>query len=225
MCGRFAQISPVKVIKKEFNVKEIAVDFKPNYNAAPTQNIAAIIYDKVNKLVQLRWGLIPFWAKEASIGNKMINARAETITDKPSFRNAFQRHRCLIAVDGFYEWKKEGGIRKPLFIFLKSKKPFGLAALYETWTSPEGVQIMSCSIITTEANALMKSIHTRMPVIIPKDHEAQWLDFTGKDRTMLLQLLKPYDSEQMDSFYVSQFVNSPKNNSPECIKPLYQTMQ
>lgn len=150
----------------------------------------------------------------------MINARAETLNEKPSFRTAFKKHRCLIVADGFYEWRKEGKAKTPMYFHLKSKRPFGIAGLYDIRTSPEGKQISTCTIITTGPNEPMKPIHNRMAVIIPKAQEALWLDPVTQDERLLLSMLKPYDSHEMEAYDESQIVNSPRNNSPECIKPV-----
>jgi putative SOS response-associated peptidase YedK len=220
MPGRFVRKSTIEVIAQEFEVKKVSSDLNPSYNIAPGDNIAAIINDGTNRLIQFRWGLIPSWAKDSSLGNKMINAHAETLNEKLSFRTAFKKRRCLIVADGFYEWRKEGKAKTPLYFHLKSKRPFGLAGLYDIWTSPEGKQISTCTIITTEPNELMKPIHNRMAVIISKAQEALWLDPVIQDERLLLSVLKPYDSREMEAYDVSQIVNSPRNNSPECIKPV-----
>ena len=220
MCGRFVRKSTLEVISEEFEVKGVSCDLKPSYNIAPGDNLAVIVNDGANYLIQLRWGLIPSWARDPSIGNKMINARAETLSEKPSFKAAFRKHRCLIVADGFYEWRKDGKVKTPVYVHLKSGKPFGFAGLYDIWTSPEGKQISTCTIITTGPNELMKPIHNRMPVIIPKAQEALWLDSSIQDERLLFPILKPYDSQEMEAYDVSQIVNSPKNNSPECIKPV-----
>lgn len=199
MCGRFALVSDAAAILEGFAVRDGSYEFKPNWNVTPGQYIPAVINrEGRNSLASFLWGLIPAWAKDPSIGYKLINARAETIDKKPSFRSAFSKRRCLIVVDGFYEWKKEGAKKIPLYFHLKSKEPFGLAGLYETWTSPDKKEIKSCTIVTTEANKLIAPIHDRMPVIVPKKQEHIWLSDMTEDRTMLLSLLKPYQAEEMD---------------------------
>ena len=167
-----------------------------------------------------KWGLIPSWAKDPKIGYKMINARAETVAEKQSFRSSFKKHRVLIPANGFYEWKKEGKSKIPFYISLKSGAPFGFAGLLSEWISPEKKQICTCTIITTGANDLLQNIHDRMPVIIKKEEEDMWLH-NEEDRNVLQALLKPYPSDEMDYYAVSTMVNSPANNSPECIKPLH----
>jgi putative SOS response-associated peptidase YedK len=170
MCGRFALSSTSSSISKEFGLEQALFSIQPSYNIAPSQPIIIIANEGEKKLLQCRWGFIPNWAKDPSIGHKMINARAETIAEKPSFREAFKNHRCLIPSDGFFEWRKEKGGKVPLFIHLKNGKPFSFAGLYSIWASPEGKELSTCTIITTTANKLLEPIHDRMPVIIPKEN-------------------------------------------------------
>jgi putative SOS response-associated peptidase YedK len=220
MCGRFVLFSNVTVLQGEFNITQVPFDFQPSYNIAPSQEIVAVIRDSGdNRLVTFRWGLIPFWAKDPSIGNRMINARGETVAEKASFRTPFKKSRCLIVADGFYEWRKEGTGKVPVYVFLKSRRPFGLAGLFDSWNSPDGEEIRTCTIITTEANDLLKPVHHRMPVIIPQESRGLWLDTASGDEKSLRLLLAPYPSDLMDHQDVSRFVNSPKNNSPVCIQP------
>jgi putative SOS response-associated peptidase YedK len=150
----------------------------------------------------------------------MINARGETVAEKASFRRPFKKRRCIIAADGFYEWRKEGTVKVPVYVFLKSRQPFGLAGLFDSWNSPEGEEIRTCTIITTDANELLRSVHDRMPVIIPEEWRDLWLDPKNPDEKFLRELLGPYPSDLMDHHDVSRFVNSPKNDSPECIQPV-----
>jgi putative SOS response-associated peptidase YedK len=198
MCGRFILLTDLSIIVESFRIGEVAAEYKPGSNISPGQQISAVIRDEdVNKLVDFRWGLIPSWAKDPSIGNRMFNARAETIAEKPSFREAFKKRRCLIVADGFYEWQKMEKGKKPLHFSLRSAGPFGFAGLYETWMSPENKPVKTCTIITTDANDLLKPIHDRMPVIVPKDKEALWLDPDVPDRRELAAILKPYPAEEM----------------------------
>lgn len=220
MCGRFTRAIDATEVAEAFGVDEIASELKPSYNIAPTQPVAVIVSDGKKRLIEVRWGLVPSWAKDLSVGNKMINARAETVTEKPSFRNAFKKRRCLVVADGFYEWQKVGDGKRPIYIRLKTGRPFGMAGLYETWHSPEGEEVKSCAIITTEANQLMQPIHDRMPVIIPKDNEDLWLDPSVQEATVLRELLQPYPASEMKAYPVSKRVNSPGNNSPDCLKPV-----
>lgn len=221
MCGRFVLKSLISFIEKEFGITIFWFEPKPSYNIAPLQNIATVIHrEGSNQLVELRWGLIPPWAKDPSIGNKLINARAETVMEKPSFKNAFKLRRCLILADGFYEWRKEGTLKFPVYIHLKSGKPFGFAGLHEIWAPHDGGPIRTCTIITTDSNELIKPIHNRMPVIVPKEQESLWLHPAEPHENLLPSLLKPYPSDEMEYYDVSRMVNSSKNNSPECIHPL-----
>ena len=198
MCGRFILLTDLSVIVDSFHIGEVAAEYKPGGNISPGQQISAVIRDgDVNKLVDFRWGLIPSWAKDPSIGNKMFNARAETIAEKPSFREAFKKRRCLIIADGFYEWQKMAKGKKPFHFSLRSAGPFGFAGLYETWMSPENKPVKTCTIITTDANDLLKPIHDRMPVIVPKDKEALWMDPGMSDPRELAAILKPYPAGEM----------------------------
>ena len=198
MCGRFILLTDLSVIVESFGVNEIACDYRPGGNISPGQQVAAVIHgDDKNRLIGYRWGLIPSWAKDPSIGNRMFNARAETVAEKPSFARAFQKRRCLIPADGFYEWQKTGKIKPPLRFSLKSGQSFGFAGLYETWICPGKEPVNTCTIITTEPNELIRPIHDRMPVIVPKDREAFWIDPDNRRQKELLSILKPYPSDEM----------------------------
>ena len=216
MCGRFS-IAEFEGIGERFQIEIEFPDLKPNYNVAPSQDVPVILKHCSNHLALFRWGLIPYWAKDPSIGHKMINARAETIDEKPSFKTCLQRKRCLIVADGFYEWKKEGSTKRPHRITLKDQGLFGFAALWDTWKSPTGELINTCTIITTTPNELMEPIHNRMPVILPRDVESVWLDQNITDSHLLKSLLTPYPPDKMMAYEVSPFVNSVKNNGPECL--------
>ena len=221
MCGRFTLTTDLDQIEERFSFRMTNLAFTPHYNIAPSQSVLTVMNDgKENRAGFLRWGLIPAWAKEEAIGNRMINARAETIAEKPSFKRALQKRRCLVVADGFYEWKAEGKKKTPMFIALSSREPFGFAGLWETWKSPNGEAIHSCTIITTTPNRLMESIHNRMPVILLRDAEAVWLDRTVDDPQKLLPLLLPYPEGEMTAYEVSLLVNSPRNDSPVCIEPV-----
>ncbi|HUN54685.1 MAG TPA: SOS response-associated peptidase [Smithella sp.] len=199
MCGRFVLISDLKNIRENFNIRNISCKYQPGWNIMPNQLIPAVInLNGENQLVCFRWGLIPSWSRDPSIANKLINARAETVDKKPSFRDAFKKRRCLIVADGFYEWKKEGKRKEPLYYYLKSGRPFGFAGLYETWISPDKKEINTCVIITTGANELIAPVHDRMPVIVPAQQEQTWLDHSMKDKTILLSVLNPYPYDKMD---------------------------
>ena len=198
MCGRFVLITDLKTIQKDFDIQDISCEHQPSWNITPAQSVPVIIrHNMSNQLVCYRWGLIPSWSKDPSIANKLINARAETVDKKPSFKNAFKKKRCLIVADGFYEWKKEGKSKIPLYFYLKSGRPFGFAGLYETWTSPDKKEINTCAIITTDANELTKPVHDRMPVILPRDKEQVWLASDVADASVLLSILRPYQASEM----------------------------
>jgi putative SOS response-associated peptidase YedK len=221
MCGRFILTTDLDQLEERFSFHAQNLSFKPRYNIAPSQSVLAVIGDETgNRGGMLRWGLIPSWAKDAAIGNRMINARAETVAEKPSFRRALQKRRCLILADGFYEWRQEGKKKTPLFITLASHEPFAFAGLWETWRPPDGEAIHSCTIITTTPNTLMESIHNRMPVILTREAETAWLDRTMTEPERLLPLLVPYSETLMDAYEVALTVNSPKNDSPACIAPV-----
>jgi putative SOS response-associated peptidase YedK len=206
---------------KIFNAALVEADVKPSFNIAPRQPVAVIMEEGKRKIVSMQWGLIPHWAKDPKIGYKMINARMETITEKPSYREAFKKRRCLIIADGFYEWRTgPDGKKEPVYIYLKNKKTFGIAGIYEIWKSSAGEQIISCSIITTQANEIMKPIHVRMPVIIdPKDYD-EWLNTENNETEKLSELLKPFASENMQNHLVSNAVNVPYHNAEDCIAPI-----
>ena len=165
----------------------------------------------------MRWGLIPHWAKSASIGSRMINARAETVAEKPAFRDALRRRRCLVLADGFYEWQRTGGAKRPMRIDMQSGEPFAFAGLWSMWRDPDGNRVPSCAIITTAANELLKPIHDRMPVILSRELEEFWLDRSIDDPGSLGSVLTSYSAEAMDAYEVSALVNSPSNDGPEVI--------
>jgi putative SOS response-associated peptidase YedK len=198
MCGRFVLITDLSVIAREFDVSDASVSFSPSRNVSPGLHIPAVVgTGHGNRLVSFLWGLIPFWAKDPSIGAKLFNARAETVAEKPSFKNAFRQRRCLIPADGFYEWKKEGNQNIPYYFFLKSGTPFVFAGLYERWIAPDKKPVETCTIITTQSNDIVKPVHDRMPVIVPKIAQELWLNPQIKDPSKLLDILKPYASDQM----------------------------
>ncbi len=220
MCGRFTLTADLEHLAERFSFRAANLSLQPHYNIAPSQPVLAIIGAEDRHAGFLRWGLIPSWAKDPSIGNRMINARAETLAEKPSFRRALQKRRCLVLADGFYEWKQEGRKKTPMYITLKSHEVFGFAGLWEAWKSPDGETIHSCTIITTTPNSFMESIHNRMPVILSREAETPWLDRSLENPTRLLPLLTPYTEETMEAYAVSPAVNSPRNNSPICIEPV-----
>lgn len=217
MCGRFARKSDPKRLAKEFKVAE-APEVEPSYNVAPTHNILAVRQGGDGReMTLLKWGLVPSWAKDAAIGAKLINARSETIEEKPSFRDAFRRRRCIIPADGFYEWKREGGGKQPYFFRLKDERPFGFAGLWDRWEGEGGQVINSCTILTTEANGVLRPVHDRMPVILhPEDYET-WLEAGERERTLLRELLRPYPEGEMTGHPVSPAVNGTRGRGPELI--------
>lgn len=220
MCGRFVQYSLFPEIARNFGIRKVETEPRPSYNIAPAQDVAAVVNDGVNRLISCRWGLIPPWAKDPAIGNRMINARAETVADKPSFKKPFRNSRCLVVADGFFEWRKAGGRKVPVYVHLKSGKPFGLAGLLSKWKPHDGETIRTCTIITTEPNSLLKPIHNRMPVIVHEDAISLWLDPEVNDPGLLLPLLVPYESDLMEAYDVSTKVNSPAYDSAENIEPV-----
>ncbi len=220
MCGRFVRYSSIQDILTEFDVEGPAVDLPPSYNVAPSHEVVSIINDGKKRIVLCKWGYIPSWAKDPATGYKMINARAESVGDKPSFKYAFTHTRILVVANGFYEWHTQGKVKIPVFIQLKTGRPFGFAGLLSIWTSPGGKQVHTCTVITTNANKLLAPVHDRMPVIIHKKDEDLWLDPANQDKQFLTSLLRPYAHEEMKFYHVSALVNSPSNNSPDCIRPV-----
>ncbi|KAA8782491.1 SOS response-associated peptidase [Paenibacillus amylolyticus] len=221
MCGRFTITDPLDAIMDRY-MASIAegFEYRPNYNAAPMQYIPTIIAGKdgKNKLGSLRWGLVPSWAKDDKIGNKMINARMETLAEKPAFKRLISSKRCIIPTNGFYEWKKEDSGKRPMRILMKDERLFSLAGLYDTWTDPEGNKLSTCTIITTEPNSLMEDIHNRMPVILNPDDEAEWIGRNNEDVQSLLSLLKPYRASEMRAYEVPKEVGNVRNNNEDLIK-------
>jgi putative SOS response-associated peptidase YedK len=198
MCGRFLLLTDLRTVMEAFDIAEVACDYLTGENITPGRQVCAVMrrQDR-NRLVNFRWGLVPAWARDPAIGSRMFNARAETLAQKPSFKNAFKQRRCLIVTDGFYEWQKLGKTRKPFCFRLKSGRPFGLAGLYETWDSPEQRPLETCTIITTAANDLIGPIHDRMPVIVPHEDQSTWLDPETNHPDVLRALLTPYPAGEM----------------------------
>ncbi|GIV65284.1 MAG: DUF159 family protein [Bellilinea sp.] len=222
MCGRFSLALDPEELREAFGLIETPIGWNPRFNIAPTQPVAVIMDAVQPRLDYMRWGLVPSWAKDISIGQKMINARAETIREKPSFRSAFNRRRCLIPADGFFEWKKAGKASKsaaePYYFRLRGGLPFAFAGLWEVWQSPEGDELKTCTILTTDANQLVGAVHPRMPVMFEVSKAWRWLEPLPADE--LMALLKPFLAENMESFPVSRLVNDPKRDEPVCIQPL-----
>ena len=221
MCGRFTlRASPVD-LSHLFDLAEVP-PLEPRYNIAPTQTVFALRADAAGKreTAQLRWGLVPAWAKDTKIGYKLINARSDSAATKPSFRNAFKKRRCLIATSGFYEWKKTGAkTKQPYYVHCADGAPFAFAGLWEAWQGDEK-PIESCTILTTDANDLMAPIHNRMPVILDAKDFDRWLDPAVQDPAKLQPLLVPYSGSDMTAYPISTFVNSPRNQGPQCIEPV-----
>lgn len=215
MCGRFS-FSPREIlIEDRFDIEVEEGLYTPRYNCAPTQNLAVISNMEPRKLSYYRWGLIPYWAKDVSIGNRMINARVESILEKPSFRNPFRQRRCLVLSDGFFEWKREAGSRVPYRIVLKDGGLFAMAGIWDVWKDPAGKTIPSFAILTTVPNELMQQIHDRMPVIVPRRFEKEWL--TNDNTDDLMKILQPSPADEMEAYPVSRLVNNPANDTPQVI--------
>ena len=226
MCGRFTitvDLEDLRVyLEDHYDIHELKEAFKlPRFNVAPGQDVITIINDGAkNRVGTLKWGLVPSFAKDEKIGNQMINAKAETLHEKPSFLPSFTHKRCVILADSFYEWKRDEHAKTPMRIQLSDEKIFPMAGLWSTFVKPDGTKLHTCTIITTEANELMKEIHHRMPVILDEKSEKEWLNPRNTNLYTLAQFLKPYDATKMKSYKVSSIVNASTNETPECIKPI-----
>ena len=225
MCGRFTLFSSPRELQWFFNAHPAALDIKPNYNVAPTQEIPVIIQHEGERHIKKRhWGLVPVWVEEKAIGCKMINARVETVTSKSAFRTAIKQRRCLIPADGFYEWQGKSGSKQPYYIHLPSSELFAFAGLWEVWENkkapPEDGPYKSCTIITTEASDSVKDIHNRMPLILKPEFYDEWLDPENKDPIRIENILKNGCVKEFKRYPVSKLVNHVGNNSEECMKPL-----
>ena len=218
MCGRFVRCSSIKEIAEHFNVGLPPFEIEPSYNVAPSQDIIILNSCGAKQLVKCRWGFVPSWEKALSGGH--INARVETITEKPSFKAAFRKQRCLVIANGFYEWQRDKKRKVPFYIHLKSGEPLGFAGLYNVWNSPAGENMCTCTILTTESNEILSTIHDRMPVIVPRNKEDVWLAPEVEDAELLKGFLRPYPSEEMVVAQVTDRVNSPRYDSPENIRPV-----
>lgn len=222
MCGRFTLFEADKILSKEFGVSGFS-SLSPRYNIAPSQPVAAVRVAPAGtgrELALLRWGLIPPWSKDPAIGNRLINARAETAREKPSFRNAFRRHRCLIPTNGFYEWQRQERGKQPYFVRMRDERPFAFAGLWDRWESPDKGVIETCTILTTAANAVLAPIHDRMPVILPPAEYTRWLDPALLNTDSLTALFAPFPPEDMLAFPVSSRVNASTVDDEKCIAPL-----
>lgn len=225
MCGRFTLHTDPRVLARLFGLDEDPY-LEPRYNIAPTQPVAIVRLDRQGQRewTHVHWGLIPSWSKDPSIGARMINARSETVGEKPSFRAAFRRRRCLVPADGFYEWQKLNGRKQPFYITLSDSGPFAFAGLWELWEGADGSILESCTLLTTEPNEKLAHIHNRMPVILhPEDHSL-WLgdgtEVRPSEQSYLYHLLRPYESEAMKATPVSPYVNNARNEGPECIESI-----
>jgi putative SOS response-associated peptidase YedK len=220
MCGRYTLHALPVDVSARFSLAKTWFTITPRYNIAPSQPVAAVIQtDDGRVLADFRWGLIPFWAKDGSTSHAVINARAETIATKAAFRQAFRQHRCLLPADGFYEWAQTGGKRQPVYIRLKSKELFAFAGIWEAAASTNQNPLGTCAIITVEPNDFIKPIHNRMPAILAPAHESTWLDPAASIDT-LESMLRSYPSQELESYFVSSWVNSPKVDDPKCFEPL-----
>ena len=225
MCGRFALTISPTALAKLFQLDDVS-SLEARYNIAPSQPVASVVQPEDSSghiLKMFRWGLIPSWAQDPAIGDRMINARSETIAEKPAFRSAYKSHRCLIPADGFFEWQKLNRGKQPYFIHLRDQTPMVFAGLFQCWHAPDESVIESCTILTTAANDLMKPIHDRMPVIIAPDDFPLWLDNATYKPQQLERLLQPFPAEKMTAYPVSTFVNSPRHNTPQCLESLNGT--
>lgn len=222
MCGRFTLFDSSTSVAQGFGLTEVP-SLSPRYNIAPSQEIAAVRIPpggRAREFVLLRWGLVPSWAKDSSLGSRMINARAETAAEKPAFRSAIRRRRCLVPASGFYEWKRENGRKQPYFILLRAGKLFAFAGLWESWIDPAGSAVETCALLTTAPNDLLRPIHDRMPVIVsPRDYDL-WLSPEMVDVKDISVLFRPYPAGEMETFPVGTAVNNPKTDSPALIEPL-----
>ncbi|MFM9115795.1 MAG: SOS response-associated peptidase [Planctomycetota bacterium] len=218
MCGRFTLSTSSATLMAQFELASLPA-LAPRYNIAPTQLILCVRAAAPREAALLHWGLIPTWAEDPKIGNRMINARGETVAEKPAFRSAFRRRRCLIIADGYYEWQASGRQKQPYLFTRPDQLPFGIAGLWENWSAPDGTQVESCTLITTEANSFTRPVHDRMPVILAPADYSLWLD-PGSPSPALLALIRPSPEDLLQMQAVSTFVNNPRHESPDCITPL-----
>lgn len=218
MCGRYTLFVDPADLRVLFPGVVIPEGLSPRYNIAPSQSVAVIANNDPGRIAFFRWGLVPSWAQDPTIGSRMINARAETLAQKPAFRAAYRSRRCLVLADGFYEWRKEGGRKQPFYVRLRSGKPFAFAGLWESWRSPQEETLLSCAIVTTNANELVAPIHDRMPVILDPAAYDLWLDPAPRSPFDLQKWLRPYPAQEMIAYPVSPRVNNPDNEGPELVE-------
>ncbi|GGD04730.1 putative SOS response-associated peptidase YoqW [Thalassobacillus devorans] len=220
MCGRYTLLAEEVEILKEFGLEYKITNYEPRYNIAPGQKVLAIIHDgKEKRAGYLKWGLVPFWAKDPKIGYKMINARSETAHEKPSFKSLMGKKRCLIVADSFYEWQRTDNGKQAKRITLNDRKLFAFAGLWDKWTKDEE-EMFTCTILTKEANDFMNPIHDRMPVILPKEKQDEWIEPVKWGADEAADFIEQLQMEDLDAYDVSDFVNSPKNEGPQCIQSL-----
>lgn len=219
MCGRFT-IAVSVGWPDRFQVNEPSPPIQPRYNIAPSQMVPIIIHQSPNRIVMMQWGLVPFWAKDPKIGSQLINARAETLVERPAFRTSLKKYRCLVPAAGFYEWKKTNRGKIPYYLRLKDHSLFAFAGLYDRWKSPDGHELMTFTIITTEPNSLAGEIHNRMPVMLLREHESRWLRTEPLSPDELGEVLTSYPAEGMESYPVSSAVNVPSHDGEELIRPV-----
>ena len=227
MCGRYTLSNPqgsfseTPDIDARFLAEFVETGWlKPRFNIAPTQDVPVITNEGRRRIEKMRWGLVPFWAKDVKIGSRMINARGETVAEKPAFRSSFKSKRCLIPATGFYEWRREGKSKTPMLIRLRGGGYFSMAGLYDRWKDPDGNWLSSCTIITTGPNELMSPIHDRMPVILPEEAEAAWINLEVDSADELKPFIRPFPAASMEAFEVSGAVNSARNEGPELVEPV-----
>jgi putative SOS response-associated peptidase YedK len=217
MCGRYRLSRRKQLVEEYFESPSEEEDWTPRYNIAPTQPVPAVRQTGASRILStMRWGLVPSWAADISIGSRLINGRSETVLEKPAFRDAFRARRCLIPADGFYEWKKSGKERYPFHFGMKDGSLFAFAGVWDRWKSPNGQVLESCSILTTSSNELLNDMHDRMPVILPQRHYRTWLTAPASEAERLVELLVPFDASFMRRHAVSALVNKPQNDVPEC---------
>lgn len=218
MCGRFTQRTDPKRIARQFGVEDVP-ELGSRYNIAPTQEILSVSETEDGReMAFYKWGLVPSWARDTSMGARLINARSETVREKPAFRQAFKQRRCIIPADGFYEWQRTEGRKQPFFFQMRDESPFGFAGLWEQWKGEEGLVINSCTILTTAANEVLRPVRDRMPVILHPDDYSLWLDHDVRKLEMVEDLLRPYPADEMASYPVSTLINSPRSQGERLIE-------
>lgn len=223
MCGRYTLAKPIKTIAEHFSAESAGVEHRERYNVAPTQIVPVVTArEDLRRLLPMRWGLIPSWAKDASMGAKLINARAETVDQKPSFKASFKNKRCLIPSDGFIEWEKTSHGKVPHYFFLKDSPLFAFAGIWAEWKDKNGIAVLTYSILTTEANAFVGAFHSRMPVILAPHNYPLWLNRETSQES-LKTLLSPFPAEKMDQREISKMINSPTNDRRECLEKINGT--